>query len=365
LGSAEQRSDIFAVGVLLWELLTYRRFSQDRTQQEVVQARMTGVDPELMRQALGVPVELLQICTRAAAKRVEDRYSSAAEMRDALRAYIRANNLECSAVQMRAVIGDLYAEERAEIRRLVDQRMKQAVLEDNQPGSVVQPIPVAPAVLGGGTATLTANAATFMPPRPASARLKWFASVAAVAGLATIGARWLSKSDGTPPVAASSSSASGLGTLAAGTTATGAAPKLVTLKIAATPADTEILLDGARLEGNPFTGQFPQNMALHRLELRSAGRVTEARMVRLDQDLDLLIALPMDKVPSTRARSVAAGAGLPFAPLNEGPSASKPPSSRGPDAAPSTVSPGDAVALPRRERSAPARPIDDTDPYAK
>ncbi len=42
LGNSEQRSDVFAIGVLLWELLAYRRLSQDRTQQEIVQARMAG-----------------------------------------------------------------------------------------------------------------------------------------------------------------------------------------------------------------------------------------------------------------------------------------------------------------------------------
>ncbi len=82
----------------------------------------------------------------------------------------------------------------------------------------------------------------------------------------------------------------------------GAPPKLVSLKVAASPADTEMVLDGAKLEGNPFNGQFPKDASLHRLELRSVGRVSEARMIRLDQDLDLLIALPMDKASALRAR---------------------------------------------------------------
>ena len=82
----------------------------------------------------------------------------------------------------------------------------------------------------------------------------------------------------------------------------------MTVKIAASPPDSEILLDGAKLDTNPFTGQFPKDTALHRLELRCVGRVTEARMIRLDQDLDLLIALPIDKASQVRSGSAAAAA---------------------------------------------------------
>src|SRR5205807_7791722 len=97
----------------------------------------------------------------------------------------------------------------------------------------------------------------------------------------------------------------------------GAATKLVTVKIAASPADAEILLDGAKLDGNPFAGQFPKDPALHRLEVRSLGRRTEARMISLDQNLDLLIALEPD---ATRPSKALAPVGL-LAPPKPGPSA--------------------------------------------
>ena len=354
LGNSEQRSDVFAVGVLLWELLAYRRLSQDRTQQEIVQARMAGVDPELMRKALGVPVELLAICTRAVAKRVEDRYASALEMRDALRAYIRSNNLEFSPEQLRLLLSDLYASERLEIRRLVDQRMKQASVEDDHPGTGVQAIPVAPAVLGGlGAVTLTANAQTYVSAAPPVANKgKWAAALVGVAVLAGVGGRLLSNSDRpqAQPALAGSAPVNTVVRLP------GPLPtqKLVTLKIAASPPDTEILLDDAKLEGNPFTGQFAKSSALRRLELRCMGRVTEARMIRFDQDIDLLIALPIDKsAPSKAAGAPAAGL------LSTGKSAGKRTSETAPPAA--------AVQAPltHREKSTSARPIDDLDPYAK
>lgn len=356
LGNSEQRSDVFAVGVLLWELLAYRRLSQDRTQQEIVQARMAGVDPELMKQALGVPVELLQICTRAAARHIEDRYASALEMRDALRAYIRANNLEFSAEQLRAVLDDLYAAERSEVRRLVDQRMKQANLGDDHPSFGGQMIPAAPAVLGGlGGATLTGNASTYVLPPTPSSKSKWVAALLGVAVLAGVGGRWLSSSDGSSaPAAQPSVIATNASTE---TRNAGSQPKLVTVKIAASPPDTEILLDGARLDTNPFVGQFAKDATLHRLELRCVGRVTEARMIRLDQDLDLLIALPIDKSSSLKvAAPPAAAAWTKTATKHAAVDAA-------PSVAPAPVAP--ATPLTRRETPAPARPIDDSDPYAK
>ncbi|HET7539470.1 MAG TPA: serine/threonine-protein kinase [Polyangiaceae bacterium] len=353
LGNSEQRSDVFAVGILLWELLAYQRLSQDRTQQEIVQGRMAGLDPELMKQAPGVPVELLQICTRASAKEVNDRYASAAEMRDALRAYIRANDLECSNEQLRAVLDQLYASERIEIRRLVDQRMKQASLDEDHPAFGAEFIPAAPVLGGSGSATLTGNAATYVLPATPPNKNKWLAALVGVALVAGIAGRWLSNSD--RPAASAPASPAAISNEAPEPRPVSPPPKLVTVKIAASPSDTEILLDGAKLDENPFVGQFPKDATLHRLELRCVGRVPEARMIRLDQDLDLLVALPVDKAYAARGGGAAPASAL-----------SKSAAKRGPEVAQSaSATPSAAtVPTPRRESAAPARPIDDADPYA-
>jgi hypothetical protein len=141
--------------------------------------------------------------------------------------------------------------------------------------------------------TLAGNASTYVQ-RPAPAgKGRWLAALVGVALLAGIAGRWLSGSGRSQPATQASPVATPV--VPSGASTAGALPKLVTLKIAASPSDTEILLDGAKLDENPFTGQFPKDKALHRLEARSFGRVTEARMIRLDQDLDLLLALQIDK----------------------------------------------------------------------
>ena len=78
------RSDIFSTGVVFYELLTGERPFPGKTVQECLH-QVVSVEPVPPRQLNGaVPVELERICLKALAKRVEDRYSTAAELADEL-----------------------------------------------------------------------------------------------------------------------------------------------------------------------------------------------------------------------------------------------------------------------------------------
>jgi len=120
------------------------------------------------------------------------------------------------------------------------------------------------------------------------------------------------------------------------------AQALVKLNISAEPPSAELILDGAKLEGNPFMGQLPKDAAMHRLEVRAPGRKTEARMVRLDQDLALHVELPL---PSTSAAAASAAAAKAAARQGSTPGA-----------------PADDFVHKQRDPKA-ARPIDNADPY--
>jgi hypothetical protein len=233
--------------------------------------------------------------------------------------------------------------------------MKQASAEDDHPGDGLRSIPVAPAVLGGlGAVTLTGNASSFVPLASPASKGRWIAALVGVAVLAGIAGRLLSGSSHAPDgatVGSSSAAPSPPGAAEQKAADLPGTSKLVTVKIAASPADTEILLDGAKLDGNPFVGQFPKDPALHRLELRCLGRRTEARMINLDQDLDLLIALEPDISRPSRGPAPAA----PGKPAAVG-------TKRAGDAA---SAPSDAPGtLTHKSRAGSARPIDDADPYA-
>jgi hypothetical protein len=292
----------------------------------------------MLQKGSDVPPELMAICAKAASKAPEDRYPTANAMRDAVRAYITEHSLEFPSEKLRDLLHRTFESERTEMRRLIDQRMKHAQLEDEHPSEVSKApfVPNAAAVFGdtaGGTSPSSA------------ARLgrgKLFAAAAAVALLAGAAGAFIMRLRPPAPVAGSAAAAAP-STLGSPHSDAATAQPLVKLELSAEPASAELILDGAKLEGNPFSGQLPKDAALHRLEVRAPGRKTEARLVRFDRDLTLHVELPVL--------------------LNT-------------PAAPASGTPAKAVARPgstpsahaddfvhKQRDSKPARPIDNSDPY--
>ncbi|MFM7168591.1 MAG: protein kinase domain-containing protein, partial [Planctomycetaceae bacterium] len=88
------RSDLFALGIILYEMLTSSRPFRGSTTAEVKQAIRDGIPatPRSLRPA--IPPELERICLKALAKRICDRHCSAADFAAELQAWLQPNNTD-------------------------------------------------------------------------------------------------------------------------------------------------------------------------------------------------------------------------------------------------------------------------------
>ncbi len=85
---ADERADIFALGVCLWEMLAGRRLFLGETDYETVQAVSAAKVPSLVGTHPEVDEQFDALVQRALARRPENRFQSARELGDALASYL-------------------------------------------------------------------------------------------------------------------------------------------------------------------------------------------------------------------------------------------------------------------------------------
>jgi serine/threonine protein kinase len=125
----DQKTDQFALGVVLYELLTRKRLFKRPTEVETITAVAeckvlppSQVDPR-------VPDELDRIVLTALARRPEDRYPDLAAMRQALEDWFLAERQPGSTAHLQAYLSSLYAD------RLERERASGGLLLDAEPSS--------------------------------------------------------------------------------------------------------------------------------------------------------------------------------------------------------------------------------------
>jgi serine/threonine-protein kinase len=118
----DRRVDVFALGVVLFELATGRRLFRRDNQAATMMAVLTDPVPPLSSFRPGAPEELEAVCARALAKDRRDRYATAAEMRRDLLACARKTSdddlPEALGARMRVLFSDRIAEKAEMLSRV-------------------------------------------------------------------------------------------------------------------------------------------------------------------------------------------------------------------------------------------------------
>lgn len=115
----DARSDIFALGVILWELLAGRRLFDQTDEFAVKQAVMQAIAPPPSRLRADVPPAVDAVLARALQRSPAARFSTAAELADALEEGMRALPHRAEPAHVGRFLAELFPDRRARWRGLV------------------------------------------------------------------------------------------------------------------------------------------------------------------------------------------------------------------------------------------------------
>ncbi len=167
-GEVDARTDLFAVGVMLWQSIAGRRIWEGMSEPEIFHRLVTGEIPDLREVAPDAPEALACVVRRALAPKKDDRYATAEAMRDELLAAIAPRDDARAAIAHH--VKDAFADELRETNAIV---------------AGTATVTASARTAGASEPTGTLSAAAKAPSTRRRAPLAWAAVAVAIAGAAT------------------------------------------------------------------------------------------------------------------------------------------------------------------------------------
>ncbi|HSN98503.1 MAG TPA: serine/threonine-protein kinase, partial [Candidatus Nanopelagicales bacterium] len=115
----DRRADLFAVGVMLWEVAAGERLWGNLSDMQILQRMAFGELPRLEDRRPDAPAGLRAICARALSVDPAGRYATAAEMREAIEAVLGELGRRPTPAEVGQLLSEAFADRRAEARALI------------------------------------------------------------------------------------------------------------------------------------------------------------------------------------------------------------------------------------------------------
>ncbi len=120
-------TDIFSLGIVLWELLARRSLFKAQTKSDTLLAVKAAEIPPIGGQERGVTGELEAVAIRALQRNPRSRFQSAAQMGDALRACLRQSRQKVDEFDIGAFVRSVLGAREEQKRRLLDKVMSDPI----------------------------------------------------------------------------------------------------------------------------------------------------------------------------------------------------------------------------------------------
>lgn len=106
----DHRADIFAIGIILWEMFTNRRLFYGDTDYQTVELVRQARVPSVAALNPEIEPELEQIVRKSLARNPDDRYQHAADLADALAQYLFSRRMKVTARDIASLVKDTQLE---------------------------------------------------------------------------------------------------------------------------------------------------------------------------------------------------------------------------------------------------------------
>jgi serine/threonine-protein kinase len=323
----DRRADVFALGVMLWELVAGRRIWGRRSEIEILKALVERKIPALPEDIDAAP-ELREMVKRATASSPDDRFATAHELRQELERFIVKNPGGESLAELGGRLSDAMSAERERLQSVVEAhvaRQRRSSLRpdaslprldlDGPPESehslpsLSKPSISSPSIsspsISSPSITAPSRPSTMTPqvkasthveavPREEKKRAPLYAAVGGVV-LAAIGVTYAVASRPSARVAASLPSSPQIAA-ASQLPASAASSDSVELAITAVPQSATIVIDGAQMLGNPYTGHFSRGTH-HQVTISASGYTTKSQDIELSGSMQATVSLERIAAP--------------------------------------------------------------------
>lgn len=141
-GEPDARADVFAAGVMLWEVMAGRRFNRSKSLIEAAKTRLSGKEPMIREVYPDADPGLAEICDRAMAWDPGQRFANAAEFRIELQAQLDKRTVPGRRILVERM-EEVFAADRRELAKLIERRLaeKSSRLTSSAQLSVARPLP--------------------------------------------------------------------------------------------------------------------------------------------------------------------------------------------------------------------------------